>query len=136
MIDVRKSQFIFHSSGFAVITSNKQALWTDGRYFLEAEDTLDCNWILMRERKYWCLIWLGLSLYLLLTRWEDILLHITSHMQPQGMKTYSKCTQIGADLNYALRNLLFITWVPCHQQPLNFKGQLSSLRERILLFIG
>ncbi|XP_045197728.2 xaa-Pro aminopeptidase 1-like [Mercenaria mercenaria] len=37
------------SAGFAVITINKQALWTDGRYFLEAEDTLDCNWILMRH---------------------------------------------------------------------------------------
>lgn len=39
------------SAGFAVITIDKQALWTDGRYFLEAEDTLDCNWILMRERE-------------------------------------------------------------------------------------
>ena len=35
--------------GNAVLTEDKQALWTDGRYFLEAEDTLDCNWILMRS---------------------------------------------------------------------------------------
>ncbi|XP_060590644.1 xaa-Pro aminopeptidase 2-like [Ruditapes philippinarum] len=39
------------SAGFAVITIDKQALWTDGRYFLEAEDTLDCNWILMRQNE-------------------------------------------------------------------------------------
>ncbi|XP_052807402.1 xaa-Pro aminopeptidase 1-like isoform X1 [Mya arenaria] len=39
------------SAGFAVVTDTKQALWTDGRYFLEAEDTLDCHWILMRERE-------------------------------------------------------------------------------------
>ncbi|CAG5121574.1 unnamed protein product, partial [Candidula unifasciata] len=32
----------------AVITQDKAALWTDGRYFVEAEDTLDCNWILMK----------------------------------------------------------------------------------------
>ncbi|XP_052277345.1 xaa-Pro aminopeptidase 1-like isoform X1 [Dreissena polymorpha] len=39
------------SAGFAVVTIDKQALWTDGRYFLEAEDSLDCNWILMRQRE-------------------------------------------------------------------------------------
>ncbi|CAL1531632.1 unnamed protein product [Lymnaea stagnalis] len=37
------------SAGTAVITATKAALWTDGRYFLEAEDTLDCNWILMKS---------------------------------------------------------------------------------------
>ena len=30
------------------MTLTKAALWTDGRYFLEAEDALDCNWIFMR----------------------------------------------------------------------------------------
>ena len=25
------------------------ALWTDGRYFIQAENQLDCNWILMKE---------------------------------------------------------------------------------------
>ncbi|BFZ10036.1 hypothetical protein BsWGS_13075 [Bradybaena similaris] len=37
------------SAGTALITQNKAALWTDGRYFVEAEDTLDCNWILMKS---------------------------------------------------------------------------------------
>ena len=36
------------SNGFAVVTSTSAALWTDGRYYLQAEDQLDCNWILMR----------------------------------------------------------------------------------------
>nr|XP_022293537.1 xaa-Pro aminopeptidase 1-like isoform X1 [Crassostrea virginica] len=36
------------SYGLAVVTSTQAALWTDGRYFLQAEDELDCNWILMK----------------------------------------------------------------------------------------
>ncbi|XP_029640756.1 xaa-Pro aminopeptidase 1 [Octopus sinensis] len=34
--------------GTAVVTTNQAALWTDGRYFLEAESILDCSWILQR----------------------------------------------------------------------------------------
>jgi hypothetical protein len=34
----------------AVVLEHKAALWTDGRYFLQAEDDLDCNWILMKSR--------------------------------------------------------------------------------------
>ena len=34
----------------AVVLEHKAALWTDGRYFLQAEDELDCNWILMKGR--------------------------------------------------------------------------------------
>jgi Xaa-Pro aminopeptidase len=34
----------------AVVLEHKAALWTDGRYFLQAEDDLDCNWILMKGR--------------------------------------------------------------------------------------
>ncbi|XP_055889399.1 xaa-Pro aminopeptidase 1-like isoform X2 [Biomphalaria glabrata] len=37
------------SAGTAVITRTQAALWTDGRYFLEAEEALDCNWVLMRQ---------------------------------------------------------------------------------------
>ncbi|KAI7741667.1 hypothetical protein M8C21_005365 [Ambrosia artemisiifolia] len=36
------------SAGTAVVTSNKAALWTDGRYFLQAEKQLSSSWILMR----------------------------------------------------------------------------------------
>ena len=32
-----------------MITADKAALWTDGRYFLQAEKQLDENWILMRD---------------------------------------------------------------------------------------
>ena len=27
----------------------KAALWTDGRYFIDASQQLDCNWILMKQ---------------------------------------------------------------------------------------
>ncbi|XP_005097713.2 xaa-Pro aminopeptidase 1 [Aplysia californica] len=37
------------SAGTAVITQNSAALWTDGRYFTEGEEVLDCNWILMKS---------------------------------------------------------------------------------------
>lgn len=37
------------SAGFAIVTNTKAALWTDGRYFLQAEKQLDLsNWILMK----------------------------------------------------------------------------------------
>ena len=35
--------------GTAIVTiNNGSALWTDGRYFLQAEMQLDCNWILQK----------------------------------------------------------------------------------------
>ncbi|XP_046581761.1 xaa-Pro aminopeptidase ApepP-like [Haliotis rubra] len=37
------------SAGTAVVLATHAAVWTDGRYHLEAEDTLDCNWILMKQ---------------------------------------------------------------------------------------
>ncbi|CAN6440887.1 unnamed protein product [Victoria cruziana] len=36
------------SAGTAVVTKDKAALWTDGRYFLQAENQLGPDWILMR----------------------------------------------------------------------------------------
>ncbi|CAH1228179.1 XPNPEP2 [Branchiostoma lanceolatum] len=42
------------SAGTAVVTNDgsgggKAAVWTDSRYFLQADQQLDCNWILMRQ---------------------------------------------------------------------------------------
>lgn len=37
--------------GLAVVTLDRAAVWTDGRYFLQAENELDCNWILMKMGK-------------------------------------------------------------------------------------
>ncbi|XP_068708734.1 xaa-Pro aminopeptidase 1-like [Montipora foliosa] len=37
------------SAGTAVVTDTKAALWTDGRYYLQAENQLDSNWILMKD---------------------------------------------------------------------------------------
>ncbi|KAL9272539.1 Aminopeptidase P2-like protein [Drosera capensis] len=36
------------SAGTAVVTRDKAALWTDGRYFLQAEKQLSSSWVLMR----------------------------------------------------------------------------------------
>ena len=32
-----------------MVTSNKAALWTDGRYFLQASQQLNNDWILMKS---------------------------------------------------------------------------------------
>ena len=42
--------FIHFHVGTAVITQNEALLWTDGRYFVQAEKELDLNsWKLMKE---------------------------------------------------------------------------------------
>ncbi|KAG5671242.1 hypothetical protein PVAND_001451 [Polypedilum vanderplanki] len=48
------------SAGTAVITQNKALLWTDGRYFQQAEKQLDENWELMKD---------GMPDVLTLTQW-------------------------------------------------------------------
>ncbi|KRT80197.1 Peptidase [Oryctes borbonicus] len=37
------------SKGDAIITQERAVLWTDGRYHLQADDELNCDWLLMRE---------------------------------------------------------------------------------------
>nr|XP_033332361.1 xaa-Pro aminopeptidase 1-like isoform X2 [Megalopta genalis] len=37
------------SAGDAVITLNKAVFWTDGRYHVQADQQLDCNWMLMKR---------------------------------------------------------------------------------------
>jgi len=32
-----------------VVTLDSAALWTDSRYYLQAENQLDCNWVLMKS---------------------------------------------------------------------------------------
>jgi len=40
------------SAGTAVVLADgTRALWTDGRYFLQADAQLDCEWLLMREEQ-------------------------------------------------------------------------------------
>lgn len=40
------------STGEAVVTVDKAVLWTDGRYHIQADHQLDCNWILMKEGQH------------------------------------------------------------------------------------
>ncbi|KAK4322352.1 hypothetical protein Pmani_006909 [Petrolisthes manimaculis] len=37
------------SAGMFVVSMTEQALWTDGRYFLQADSQMDCNWLLMKS---------------------------------------------------------------------------------------
>ncbi|XP_045466306.1 xaa-Pro aminopeptidase 1-like [Harmonia axyridis] len=48
----RRRQFITGfsgSHGTAIVTQAKAALWTDGRYHLEADDQMSCDWLLLRS---------------------------------------------------------------------------------------
>lgn len=40
--------FLSKILGFAIVTMDKAALWTDGRYFLQASKQLSSDWILMK----------------------------------------------------------------------------------------
>ena len=40
---------IYYFAGTAIVTETKAALWTDGRYYLQAERQLDSNWTLMKD---------------------------------------------------------------------------------------
>ena len=35
-------------AGYAIVTETQAALWTDGRYLSQADQQMDCNWILMK----------------------------------------------------------------------------------------
>lgn len=37
------------SPGTAVVTLTKAALWTDSRYWVQAERQMDCNWELQKD---------------------------------------------------------------------------------------
>ena len=37
------------TAGYQEDIPNRAALWTDGRYWLQADQEMDCNWILMKE---------------------------------------------------------------------------------------
>lgn len=41
----------YGSAGEAAITLDKAVFWTDGRYHIQADHQLDCNWILFKRGK-------------------------------------------------------------------------------------
>lgn len=48
----RRREYISGFSGSnadAIVTSDRAALWTDGRYHLQADDQLNCDWLLMKH---------------------------------------------------------------------------------------
>jgi len=40
---------LLYITGTAVITETKAAMWTDGRYYLQARAEMDDNWLLMKD---------------------------------------------------------------------------------------
>jgi len=72
-------------SGTAIVTEQHAALWTDGRYFLQASQQMDNNWTLMKMGTvHVCLIlWYAVarSLYVLSDRcyWKHVGQGAASH---------------------------------------------------------
>lgn len=44
----QKPLFCYSALGTAIITEEHAAMWTDGRYFLQAAKQMDNNWTLMK----------------------------------------------------------------------------------------
>jgi len=42
----------YGSAGEAIVTIDKAIFWTDGRYYIQANHQLDCNWILMKRGEH------------------------------------------------------------------------------------
>ena len=40
---------MFCVPGTAIVTDDKAAMWTDGRYFLQSQAQMDSNWTLMKD---------------------------------------------------------------------------------------
>jgi hypothetical protein len=57
------SMLNFCAPGTAVITESKAAMWTDGRYFLQARSQMDDNWLLMKDGKLNSLMLLVILLF-------------------------------------------------------------------------
>lgn len=54
-------------SGFAIVSAKEAALFTDGRYFLQASEQLDSNWTLMKQGLPGVPTW---QEYLVKVRWK------------------------------------------------------------------
>lgn len=97
------------SRGLAVVTENQAALWTDGRYFLQAGQELDSNWTLMKE---------GLPETLSVTKWLIKVLPVQCNVgvDPflisfESWKTLSKeLKNEGHNLLAAEPNLVDLVW--------------------------
>ncbi|KAG7213138.1 hypothetical protein KM043_002453 [Ampulex compressa] len=48
----------YGSAGVALVTMDKAVLWTDGRYYIQADQQLDCNWMLIRAATPSIIQWL------------------------------------------------------------------------------
>ncbi|KAI8376680.1 hypothetical protein EDC96DRAFT_551369 [Choanephora cucurbitarum] len=97
------------SAGFAVVSQKEAALFTDGRYFLQAADQLDTNWILMKQ---------GLPG---VPSWQDYLVHslpsgsrigldatLTSIEDAQYLR--SSLSTVNSELVPVKQNLVDLAW--------------------------
>ncbi|KAK7063294.1 Xaa-Pro aminopeptidase 1 [Halocaridina rubra] len=106
------------SAGTAVITDTTAALWTDGRYYLQASQQMDENWILMKE---------GLPSTLTEAKWLSKTLDVGSVV---GIDPYLVEAEWWRDLSRELqsaghsvipvdRNLIDILWENRPERPSN-----------------
>ncbi|KAM0057674.1 putative xaa-Pro aminopeptidase [Helianthus debilis subsp. tardiflorus] len=129
------------SAGLALITKNEALLWTDGRYFLQAEQQLSDQWRLMRMGEYPAVeIWISTNLP------EDSAVGIDFWCI--SVETAQKWKSLFAKKQQNLvpttKNLVDEVWNdqpqaeinPVHVHPLKFSGcsvsdKLKDLRENL-----
>ncbi|XP_050424258.1 xaa-Pro aminopeptidase ApepP isoform X2 [Adelges cooleyi] len=124
------------SAGLALITQNEALLWTDGRYFLQANQQLDNNWTLMK---------MGLPDTPTISEW------LSKNMKPgsrigvdANLITYSEWRRINKEIKYKgislvplETNLIDLMWsnrpaVPCNPvKPLNVKYSGKICGEKV-----
>ncbi|GLH11781.1 Xaa-Pro aminopeptidase 1 [Gryllus bimaculatus] len=87
------------SNGVAVVTATRAALWTDGRYVLQADDQLDCHWALMEHESM--ADWLRLEL-----PENASAKNLTTPWSAMGKKK----SAVGINLKEVSKNLVDIIW--------------------------
>ncbi|KAK7009131.1 xaa-Pro aminopeptidase 1-like isoform X1 [Biomphalaria glabrata] len=96
------------SSGTAIVTLNHAALWTDGRYYLQAEQQLSADWTLMKQ---------GLPDTLTESKWLN------------------KVLPVGGRIGCDPKLLSVDKWKPLRKELKSFGHELISVEDNLVDFI-
>lgn len=131
----RFTQQTTDETGFAIVTRTQAALWTDGRYFLQAAQQLDANWTLMKAglpdtptKEVW--------LKQTLTRGDRVGVDPSLISYDASVKLSETLAQAGLQLASVADNLVDAVWPdqpsfapqPIEHLPVQFAGRATSAK--------
>ncbi|RMX57679.1 hypothetical protein pdam_00005020 [Pocillopora damicornis] len=116
------------SAGTAIVTETKAALWTDGRYHLQAEKQLDVNWTLMRDglsetptQEDWLIQELPSGSKIGVDPW--VITHVPDYpSRRKWAKMSQSLSAAGLLLVYAEKNLVDLVWADHNRPDPPFEG--------------